>query len=41
MADYGKRPMWQWILIYLVVGGAVYFLVWYFVLGHGNTPVGY
>ncbi len=29
---YGGRPLWQWILIYLVVGGAIYFLVYYFVL---------
>lgn len=28
---YGKRPLWQWILIYLVVGGVVYGLVYYFV----------
>lgn len=30
---YGKRPMWQWVLIYLVVGGLVYGLIYYFVLG--------
>ena len=29
---YGKRPLWQWVLIYLVVGGFIYWLVWYFVL---------
>lgn len=28
---YGKRPLWQWILIYLVIGGIVYFLIYYFV----------
>lgn len=40
---YGKRPMWQWILIYLVIGGVVYFLIYYFVFAHsdGATPVGY
>ncbi|MDO8619328.1 MAG: hypothetical protein Q7R49_05295 [Candidatus Daviesbacteria bacterium] len=35
MADksgYGGRPMWQWILIYVVVGGIIYFLIYYFVL---------
>ena len=21
---YGKRPLWQWILIYIVIGGIVY-----------------
>ncbi len=29
---YGKRPLWQWILIYVVVGGIIYFLIYYFVL---------
>jgi hypothetical protein len=28
---YGKRPMWQWIAIYLVVGVIVYGLIYYFV----------
>jgi len=27
---YGKRPMWQWIVLYVVVGGALYGLVYYF-----------
>lgn len=31
MAEYSKRPLWQWILIYLVVGVAVYGLIYYFV----------
>ena len=25
---YGKRPLWQWILVYLVVGAVVYFLIY-------------
>lgn len=29
---YGKRPMWQWILIYVVIGAIVYGLIYYFVL---------
>lgn len=29
---YTKRPLWQWILIYILVAGAVYGLVYYFVL---------
>lgn len=29
---YGKRPLWQWIVIYLVVAALVYGLVYYFVL---------
>lgn len=36
MADakkgYGKRPMWQWILIYIVVGVILYGLIYYFVI---------
>ena len=40
-SGYGKRPLWQWILIYLVVGGVVYGLVYYFVIakkgGYTNT----
>lgn len=35
MADsYGKRPMWQWILIYLVIGGLIYFAIYYFVFAN-------
>lgn len=28
--SYGKRPLWQWIVIYIIVGGAVYALIYYF-----------
>jgi hypothetical protein len=27
---YGKRPLWQWILIYLIIGGLIYYAVYYF-----------
>lgn len=27
---YGKRPLWQWILLYVVIGGIVYAAVYYF-----------
>lgn len=27
---YGKRPLWQWILIYVVIGGIVYAGIYYF-----------
>lgn len=27
---YGKRPLWQWILIYLVIGGIIYATIYYF-----------
>lgn len=29
---YGKRPLWQWILIYVVVGAIIYGLIYYFVI---------
>jgi flagellar basal body-associated protein FliL len=32
-----KRPMWQWILIYVVVAAIVYFLIYYlFFRGNGG-----
>lgn len=31
MADYGKKPIWQWILMYVVIGGIIYFLIYYFI----------
>lgn len=27
---YGKRPLWQWIVLYVIVGGALYGLAYYF-----------
>lgn len=27
---YGRRPLWQWILIYVIVGGAIYAAIYYF-----------
>lgn len=33
---YGKRPLWFWVLIYLIVGGLVYWLVYYFWLGDSS-----
>ena len=27
---YGKRPLWQWVLIYVIVGGVLYAGVYYF-----------
>lgn len=31
---YGKRPLWQWILIYVVIGGILYGLIYYFVFAN-------
>ena len=28
---YGKRPLWQWVLLYVVIGAVVYGLIYYFV----------
>ncbi|HYK08971.1 MAG TPA: cupredoxin domain-containing protein [Candidatus Eisenbacteria bacterium] len=38
---YGKRPLWQWILLYIVIGALIYGLVYYFVFANkGGYPVG-
>ncbi len=42
---YGKRPLWQWIVLYVIIGGVIYGLVYYFFFankggynyGTGNT----
>lgn len=36
---YGKRPLWQWIVIYLIVGAIIYGLIYYVFLARKNTPV--
>ncbi|HVA10804.1 MAG TPA: hypothetical protein VNG32_01400 [Candidatus Dormibacteraeota bacterium] len=38
---YGKRPMWQWVLLYVVVAIIVYGLI-YFIFIHksGSTSTG-
>ncbi len=33
---YGKRPLWQWILLYVVVGGLLYAAVYYLFLRGNN-----
>lgn len=36
---YGKRSVWQWIIIYLVIGAAAYGLIYYFMIaGNGASP---
>jgi hypothetical protein len=27
---YGKRPLWQWVLLYIVIGVVIYGLIYYF-----------
>jgi hypothetical protein len=31
-SGYGKRPLWQWILIYLIIGSIIYALIYFFVI---------
>jgi hypothetical protein len=38
---YGKRPMWQWLLIYLIIGGIAYFVIYYFFMQGGSSPYSY
>lgn len=33
---YGKRPLWQWILIYIIIGGIIYAAIYYFFLNKGS-----
>lgn len=35
-SGYGKRPLWQWIVIYLIIGGIIYGLIYYFILAKGG-----
>lgn len=39
---YGKRPLWQWIVTYLVIGVLVYGLVYYVFVGRkgGSYSIG-
>lgn len=39
---YGKQPLWQWILIYIVVGGLIYWGIYYFFIAKrgGYKPSG-
>ena len=36
---YKKRPLWQWILLYVVAAGAAYGLIYYFFFGKNNDYV--
>lgn len=29
---YGKKPFWQWVIIYLIIGGIIYAGIYYFFL---------
>ncbi len=32
-AGYGKRPVWQWVVVYVIGGVIIYGLVYYFFTG--------
>jgi hypothetical protein len=36
MANYNKGSAWKWVLIYLVLGAAVYGVIYYFVTNQGG-----
>lgn len=38
---YGKRPLWMWIAIYLIIGAIIYGIIYYFFLATGNNAVPY
>lgn len=40
---YGKRPLWQWVLIYLFIGGIIYAGIYYLFLAKkgGYNQAGY
>ena len=31
-SSYGKRPLWQWVLLYVIAGAIVYGFIYYMVL---------
>lgn len=37
-SGYGKRPLWQWIVIYAIIAAVVYGLVYYFVIAKKGNP---
>ncbi|HXH27301.1 MAG TPA: hypothetical protein VNG90_05385 [Candidatus Acidoferrum sp.] len=38
---YGKRPLWQWIVLYVIIGAIVYGLIyWFFFRNTGSTTTG-
>lgn len=39
---YGKRPLWQWIALYVVIGAIIYGAFYYFILAKkGSSPSPY
>ena len=38
---YGKRPAWQWVLIYVVVAAVLYGVVYLIFFNGGSSGTGY
>lgn len=38
---YGKRPLWQWVLLYVVIGGLIYAVIYFAFLHKGNSQYSY
>jgi len=38
---YGKRPLWQWVALYVVVGGIIYAIIYFAFLHKGNNSYSY
>jgi len=39
---YGKRPVWQWIAFYLLIGGIIYGLLYFSgIINFGNSNSSY
>ncbi len=36
-SGYGKRPLWQWLLLYVVIGAILYGLIYYFVFARRGS----
>lgn len=34
---YGKRPLWQWIVIYLIIAVILYGVIYYFFIARRST----
>jgi plastocyanin len=36
-SGYGKRPLWQWVIIYVILAIIVYGLIYYFIFSKGGS----
>lgn len=37
---YGKKSLWKWILLYIVIGGAIYALIYFLLIRHKGSGGG-